>query len=153
MTKLVYTASTVSPEVIDGDISVNIIDGTLYDVAGNEWSLDIKSDTTSPKFSEIQVLTEDGYYNKDKTLDFVVKFVEQTKLTDVPKLTIRIGSGEDAKLIELKGTVIEDDQLNTSLVKVARYSYTIVDENGPLTIVSLKGTASDGVRPSNINEE
>ena len=147
VTKLVYTynISNIDAQIV----SVNIIDGTLYDVAGNEWSLDIKSDTASPRFSEIQVLTPDGYYNKDKTLEFAVKFVEQTKLTTVPTLKIKIGD----KAIDLTGTVDEEDELNQSLIKVARYSYKIVDENGPVTIVSLIGSASDGNRSSTVNEE
>ena len=147
VTKLVYTYNT---SAIDAqNVSVNIIEGTLYDVAGNEWSLDVKADYASPKFSEIQVLIPDGYYNKDKTLEFAVKFVEQTKLTTVPTLKIKIGD----KTIDLTGTVNEEDELNQSLIKVARYSYKIIDENGPVTIVSLIGSASDGARSSTVNEE
>lgn len=131
------------------NISCHLISGTLYDRAGNQWSLDISNDTTSPIFEEIQVITESGHYNIDKELDFIVKFNEQTKLTLVPELKIKIGEKE----ISLTGTINENDELNTSIIKVARYKYKIVDENGPVTIVSLNGTASDGNRTREINEE
>lgn len=147
-TKLTYEKDITKIDKT-GNISVNLISGTVYDRAGNIWSIDLgDGDTTSPIFKDIKVVTPIGFYNKGKVIEIVARFEEQTKLTNVPKLKIRLGD----TVKELDGSYDKYDIENTENIKVARYSYTIVDENGALNIISLIGKVSDGLRERDIKQ-
>lgn len=149
-TILTYTVNITDIDT-KGNISVNFIDGTVYDRAGNQMSIDlIEGDVTSPIFKDIKFVTPNDFYKAGEVIEIIARFEEETKLTDIPKLKIKIG--DSVKEITAE-TYNKDDIENTETIKVARYKYPITEEDtGALNIISLIGKVSDGVRPREISQ-
>lgn len=144
-TKIVYEEDITDIDTT-GNISVNFIDGTVYDRAGNKMTIVLTDgDITSPIFKDLKVLTKNGFYKEGEVIEIVARFEEKTRLTTVPTLVVRLGE----KTVTLHGEYDLENSENNDTIKVAKYSYEIeAGDNGALNIISLKGQASDGVRTS-----
>lgn len=150
-TKITYETDITDIDTKDS-ISVNFIDGTVYDRAGNKMSVELNSndgDISSPVFRDVKVTTPNGFYKAGETIEILARFEEQTQLTSVPEMVVRIGE----KTVTLTGRYNSKDEENSDTIKVARYTYKIVDgDNGALNIISLIGQVNDGVRKSEVSK-
>lgn len=150
-TKIIYETDITDINTNDS-ISVNFIDGTVYDRAGNKMSVELNSndgDTSSPIFKDVKVSTPNGFYKAGETIEILARFEEQTQLTTIPEMVVRIGE----KTVTLTGRFDSENLENTDSIKVAKYTYEIEDgDNGALNIISLKGEVSDGVRKSEVSK-
>lgn len=148
-TKLVYKLDAGN---IDTAIepTLSIVEGTVYDRAGNQMSLKAENDgdISSPIFKDIKVVTPNGFYKAGDDIEIIARFKEQTRLTTVPVLKVKLGDKE----ITLNGAFDPENTENTDTIKIAKYTYKIQDgDDGALNIISLIGKVHDGARGREIS--
>lgn len=149
--KIIYTYEIKSGD--EGSLSVKGFTGTVVDTAGNETRVTkrvldgdtIIADTIVPTLKELNVITSEGTYKANNTINIEAIYTEDVYAlenneiknivsTIAPTLKFKFGNGEEREAVAVGYGTKEDGTKDKSKVI---YTCTVVDgDNGSLTITS-----------------